>query len=65
MCILGKALKKCCLSPIIYQLCSEYFTTEALDDFGNFKVGRQVISSVKCADDDVQLANEKLCNSAC
>jgi hypothetical protein len=33
--------KNAVLSPIICQLCSEYFTAEALEGFGNFKVGKR------------------------
>ena len=43
----------CCSSPILFNLYSEYsyFTKEALEGFGDFKIGGQVIRTVKYADD--------------
>jgi hypothetical protein len=49
----------CCLSPIVFNLYSEYLTKEALEGFGDFKIGGQVIGSVKYADDFVLLAREE------
>jgi hypothetical protein len=49
----------CCLSPILFNLYSEYLTKEALDVFGHFKIGGQVIITVKYADDLVLLAKEE------
>jgi len=40
------------------QLCSEYLTKEALEEFVNTKIG-QVIRTVKYADDLVLLAKEE------
>jgi hypothetical protein len=47
----------CCLSPILFNLYSEYLTKETLEGFGDFKIG-QVIRTVKYADDLVLLARE-------
>jgi hypothetical protein len=49
----------CCLSPILFNLYSEYLTKEALEGFGDFKTGGQVIRTVKYADDLVLLAKEE------
>jgi hypothetical protein len=48
-----------CLSPILFNFYSECLTTEALDGFGDFKIGGQIIHTVKCADDLVLLAKEE------
>jgi hypothetical protein len=40
-------------------LYSEYLTNEAPDGFGDFKIGGQVVSTVKYADDLVLLAKEE------
>ena len=44
-----------CLSPILFNLYSEYLTKEALERLGDFKIG-QAIRTVKYADDLVLLA---------
>jgi len=44
---------------IIWLLYSECLTKEALDELGNFKVGVQIIQTVKCADDLVLMAKEE------
>jgi hypothetical protein len=49
----------CGLSPILFKLYSEYLTKEALQGFGDFKIGGQVIRTVKYADDLVLLAREE------
>jgi hypothetical protein len=46
------------MSPILFNLYSEYLTKEALEGFGDFKIG-QVIGTVKYADDLVLLAKEE------
>jgi hypothetical protein len=46
----------CCLSPIMFNLYSKYITKEAIEGFGDFKIGGQAIHSVKYADDLVLLA---------
>jgi hypothetical protein len=48
----------CCLSPILFNVYSEYLTKEALQEVGDFKIG-QVIRTVKYADDLVLLAKEE------
>ena len=47
------------MSPILFKLHSEYFTNEAFERFGDFKIGGQAVRTVKYADDDVLLAKEK------
>jgi hypothetical protein len=51
--------KKIGLSPILFNLYSEYLTKEALEGLGDFKIGRQIIHTVKYADDLVLLAREE------
>jgi hypothetical protein len=48
----------CCLSQILFKLHSERLINEALEWFGDFKLG-QVIRTVKCANEHVLLAKEK------
>jgi hypothetical protein len=48
----------CCLSPLLFNLYSEYVTQEALKGLGDFKVG-QIISMVRYADDLWLLAKEE------
>ena len=44
----GKGVgKRCCLSPIVFNLHSESPIKKALEGFGDFKAGRQVIHAVK------------------
>jgi len=52
--------ERCCLSPILFNSYSECLTKETSEVFGGFKIGRQVNSNVKYADDIVLLANEEL-----
>jgi hypothetical protein len=47
------------LSPILFNLYSEYLTNVALEGFGDFKVGGQVIRTVKHGDKIVLLAKEE------
>ena len=61
-CVTLKDLKNvvgCCLSPILFNLYSEYLTKEALEGLGDFKIGGQIIHTVKYADDLVLLAKEE------
>ena len=51
--------QECSLSPILFNLYSEYLTKEALDGLGDFKIGGQIIRTVKFADDLAFLANEE------
>jgi len=49
----------CCLSPILFNLYSDYLTKEALEGLGDFQIGGQIIHTVKYADDLVLLAKEE------
>ena len=55
----GRVIKGCCLSPILFNLYSECLTKEALEGFGELKIGRQIINTLKYADDLVLLAKEE------
>jgi len=50
----------CCLSPILFNLYSECLTKEALEAFGDFKIGGQITDTVKYADGLVLLAKEEM-----
>ena len=57
---IGRGVRqRCCLSPILFNLYSEYLTKEALEGLGEFKIGGQIIHTVKYADDLVLLAKEE------
>ena len=45
--------------PILLNLYSECLTKKALEGFGDFKIGGQIIYTVKYADDLVFLAKEE------
>jgi hypothetical protein len=47
------------LSPILFNVYSEYPTKEALEGLGDFKIGGQIIHTVKNADNLVLLAKEE------
>jgi len=49
----------CCLSPIPFNLYNKCLTNEALEGFGDSKIGRQIIHTLKYADDLVLLAKEE------
>jgi hypothetical protein len=54
------ARKRCYLLLILFNLYSKYLTKEALEVLRDFKVGGQVIRTVKYADDLVPLAKEEM-----
>jgi len=52
----GRGVRQgCCLSPILFNLYSKSITKEALEGFGDFKIGGQIIHTLKYADELVLL----------
>ena len=47
------------MSPILFNLFNENLTKEALEGFGDFKIGGQIINTLKYADHLVLLAKEE------
>jgi len=57
---IGRSVRQgCYLSPILSIVYSEYLTKVALERFGDFKIGGQIIHAVKHADELVLLAKEE------
>jgi hypothetical protein len=57
---IGRGVRQgCCLSPILFKLYSEYIKKETLEGLEGFKIGGQIIHTVKYADDLVLLAKKK------
>jgi hypothetical protein len=47
------------MSPILFNVNSKHLAMEALERFGDFKVGRQVICNMKYADDFMLLDKDE------
>jgi hypothetical protein len=57
---IGRRVREgCCMSPILFNLYSVYLTKEAPEGVGDFKIGGQVIYTVKYADELVLLDKEE------
>jgi len=50
--------QRCCLSPVHFNLYRECLIKEVLEGFADFKIGGQIIHTVKCAYDLVLLTKE-------
>jgi hypothetical protein len=56
----GRGIRQgCTVSLLLLNFCGKYLTNESVEWFGNFKIGKQIICSVKYADDLVLLAKEE------
>jgi hypothetical protein len=58
---IGRGVRQGCCYSVLFNLYSECLTKEALEGFGDFKIGGQIIHTVKYGDDLVLLAKEKRC----
>jgi hypothetical protein len=61
----GRVRQGCYLSLILFIVYSKYLTKAAVEVFGDFQIGGQVICTVKYADDLVLLAKEDMVVSSC
>jgi hypothetical protein len=56
---MGRGVRQgCSFSSLLFKPQSQYFSKEPLQESGGFKIGGQVISTMKYADDLVLLAKE-------
>jgi hypothetical protein len=52
--------QRCCLSPLLFNIHSEYLTKKSLEGFGGLKIGGQGICTGKYADDLVLMAKGEM-----